>query len=547
MPDAVCSCGTYVRAYVPAGTRINCPQCGVLLTMGGDPGGSEGSESGQESGNQARKRSKKAKRLRIVLFSALGMATVVCGLAYGWWSNRSDYRVDKEERKAVVGSTPELSIPSPLSTKPPEKNPAYWTVDAAWTQSDDQESRQDIRSLAERITKAGESMNSHLFWDEVLMQTAEKQSSKNDQYLTQIKSSPLDFYSTFQNTVGSDWFVVGIHQDPKSLGVLIRYYYEPLGSYVAATESSEWISQSKKLLSIDEFTQSTGDVFTEQSSSENNEPSLFENPNASNQPPLLFAPRFGYLVLLLEPLANGASLRDIVSVPGEVSAIRFEDEAKPKIHDVFGIYQFDSDRSLARLLLLGREQDSANGASESRKEIGSIEPLRVKRLAEIAETALHEPYSTDDRIKRFRREFPNDFGADALLVSIWMTHYQTKRMTFSFDDFGRVFIEAAHRLFMRTNDPLLLEVKSRIYLAFAKLNDSEKCLDEAQAAKFESVHLLQRRIEEASNRKDKEKLMNSLRQLNELVRQKPEVISNRNLKSAWNKQWLDWRAESQAK
>ena len=34
MPDVVCRCGTYVRAYVESGTKINCPQCGVVLTMG---------------------------------------------------------------------------------------------------------------------------------------------------------------------------------------------------------------------------------------------------------------------------------------------------------------------------------------------------------------------------------------------------------------------------------------------------------------------------------------------------------------------------------
>ncbi|MFM7518741.1 MAG: hypothetical protein ACKO3V_17535, partial [Pirellula sp.] len=62
MPDAVCSCGNYVRAYVPAGTRINCPQCGVLLTMGGDPKESEDSDSGQPSGSKPRSRSRKAKR-----------------------------------------------------------------------------------------------------------------------------------------------------------------------------------------------------------------------------------------------------------------------------------------------------------------------------------------------------------------------------------------------------------------------------------------------------------------------------------------------------
>jgi hypothetical protein len=128
-----------------------------------------------------------------------------------------------------------------------------------------------------------------------------------------------------------------------------------------------------------------------------------------------------------------------------------------------------------------------------------------------------------------------------------MMHYQDKRTRLSFDDFGKVFIEAAHRLFLKTNDPLLLEIKSRIYLAFGKLNESNRALDEAQAAGFESVHLLQRRIEAASIEKDKEKLMMCLRQLNGFVKQKPAAVLNREMKSVWNKQWLDWRAESGTK
>jgi hypothetical protein len=150
-------------------------------------------------------------------------------------------------------------------------------------------------------------------------------------------------------------------------------------------------------------------------------------------------------------------------------------------------------------------------------------------------------------VKRFRREFPDDIGADALLVSMWMTHYQIKRVTYSFDDFGRVFIEAAHRLFMKTNDPLLLEIRSRIYLAHAKIKDAERCLQDAEDSNFKSLYLLQRRIEEESNANNKEKLVVYLNQLNEFVEKNPASVSNRDLKSKWNQQLVEWRSELEKK
>jgi hypothetical protein len=507
--------------------------------MGGEATDSETTVSGK---GQA----KKARRLFAMRAVAVGMATFVGGLTYGWWSNRQIHGVNKEEKTTVV-ATPELPDQTPPSIKPLEKNPAYWSVEALWRKPEDPELSQKIRSLAGQITKAGESMSPPVFWDEILLRSPQKDSSSFEKVLNQLKSSPLDCYSTLENTVGTDWLVVGIHQETKSPGILIRYYFEPLGSYNATTESADWISQSKTLLSIDEFTQSTQDLFAEQSSYQSTDSIFIENPNASNQPPLLFAPRFGYFVVLFEPDSEGISLRDIVSLPGESSAMRLGSDGDSKNRDVLGEYQFDSDRSLARSLLLGKDRDSEKESSGSRREISSIGPPRVRRLAEVAQAALHEPNSTDDRMKRFRKEFTNDFGADALLVSIWMMHYQDKRTRLSFDDFGKVFIEAAHRLFLKTNDPLLLEIKSRIYLAFGKLNESNRALDEAQAAGFESVHLLQRRIEAASIEKDKEKLMMCLRQLNGFVKQKPAAVLNREMKSVWNKQWLDWRAESGTK
>ena len=545
MADAVCRCGAYVRAYVAPGTKINCPQCGVLLVMGGNPEESDGSNSSQGTVKSGASRSRRAKRLLVQRSLTLCLATVVCGLGYGWWTNRIVPKVDKKDHTSQIAPPPEKTS---SSVEAPKNKPSYWSAEAVWNRFDDQEfSAQDVQSLAEQVALAGESMSSIDFWANIEIQADEKKTSGFAKVLDKLKTAPLDSYSTNDNSVGSDWLVVGIHRDSKVVGVLIRYFFEPLGSYASPSESADWISYSKRVLDFEEFTKSTKDIFSNQRLAQTSENRPTEDPNAPNLPPLLFAPRFGYLVLHFEPESKGMSLRDVVSLPGEVPISSLGDGENPNIKDVLGIYQFVSDRSLSRLLLLGRDQDPANGASESLKEINSISSLRVRRLAEIVQATLHEPYSIDDRVKRFRREFPDDIGSDALLVSMWMTHYQIKRVTYSFDDFGRVFIEAAHRLFMKTNDPLLLEIRSRIYLAHAKIKDAERCLQDAEDSNFKSLYLLQRRIEEESNANNKEKLVVYLNQLNEFVEKNPASVSNRDLKSKWNQQVVEWRSELEKK
>ncbi|MFM7977658.1 MAG: hypothetical protein ACKO8U_21505 [Pirellula sp.] len=455
------------------------------------------------------------------------------------WSHRDASLLGEKQEDFKVFVPPE-----PVKASP--KKRSLWSAQAAWTQEAQRSSfDKELQSLTTEITAAGESMNSADFWAKVQGLTDGKDLPRYQKVIDRLASYPVDSYSTIENTVGSDWSVVGFYQDTNDLGVLVRYFFEPLSSNSVTNRSDDWIGHCQSILSFDEFAQSANGLFLEKTVTP--EPDLIPNkqPSADDSAFYHFTPRFGYMVLIIKPDSNGVTCTDVVSIPGEVRMSTVGADGHPKIQDFFGEYQSVSDRSIARTLFLGLDQESTNTTFDPRRVIKTISSDRARMLAEIAEASLQDPDSMSFRMTKFQREFPDDFGDDALLVSLWFSHHQDKKMSTSFDDFGRFFVEAAHRLYMRTNDPLLLDVKSRIYYAYGKRLESDKCLQDLEGSNFKSLNLLFRRIEEAKNARDKEQLLNYLTQLNELLQQKPALASNRALRSKWNRQWLDWRTESQ--
>jgi hypothetical protein len=541
MADAVCRCGTYVRAYVSLGTKINCPQCGQLLTMGGSSSEEIGSADVTE--DRLQQRSVFGSIWFWMAWGLLAAALPIGLMAWssGIWSNR--------DATSMVANQEDLAIvvpPEPVKASP--KKRSLWSAQAAWSQDIQRLSiDKELQSLTREITAAGESMKSADFWAKVQGQIDGKDLPRYQKVIDRLASYPIDSYSTLDNTVGSDWSVVGLYQDTDDLGVLVRYFFEPLSSNSVINRSGDWIGHCQSILSFDEFAQSANGLFPEQSVIPVAEEVPNEEQTAEDSAYCHFTPRFGYMVLIIKPDSNGATCSDVVSLPGEVRISSVGADGHPKTQDVFGEYQSVSDRSIARTLFLGLDQESTNSTSDPRKVIKTISLDRARMLAEIAEASLQDPDSLSFRMTKFQKEYPDDFGDDALLVSLWFSHHQDKKMSSSFDDFGRFFVEASHRLYMRTNDPLLLDVKSRVYFAYGKLHDADKCLQDAEKSNFKSLNLLYRRIEEAKNARNKEQLLNYLTQLNDLLQQKPALASNRALRSKWNQQWLDWRTESQTK
>jgi hypothetical protein len=134
---------------------------------------------------------------------------------------------------------------------------------------------------------------------------------------------------------------------------------------------------------------------------------------------------------------------------------------------------------------------------------------------------------------RFRKEFPNDLGPDSLLISLWFTVDKGKRSSTSYDEVGKVYVESAHRLYMKTSDPMMLEIKSRIYRFHGRMSDADKSLLDAEKENHQSNYLIQRRIQEAIDAGNKQDLIGYLTKLNDLSISQSTKTINPAIRAKW--------------
>jgi hypothetical protein len=86
---------------------------------------------------------------------------------------------------------------------------------------------------------------------------------------------------------------------------------------------------------------------------------------------------------------------------------------------------------------------------------------------------------------------------------------------------------------MKTSDPLMLEVKSRIYRFHGRMNDADKSLLDAEKENHQSIYLLQRRIREAIDAGNKQGVIDYLTKLNNLTLGQSTKIVNPTIQSKW--------------
>jgi hypothetical protein len=387
-------------------------------------------------------------------------------------------------------------------------------------------------------------MNPSDFWDRIDHSEKSKPSTEAKRLVDFLKTLPIDSLSSIANTSSSDWRVLGFQQSERELGVLIRYFYEPLS--IDTGNPGEWVLACRQLLSQEELAKATQEI--SRSSSEISIPNPTESPTAdlrTTPKHLLLTPRFGYLVLVFQEGNGQVACTDLVGIPGDVSLSRSasanskgssgEEPSDVPVDsiDVFGQYQSPAGRSLAGSVYFRTREDQTYTIAEIRKFIGLISDPRAKRLAEIAEAATIDPSQLSSRVTRFRKEFPNDFGADALLISIWFTVDKGKRSSASFDEVGKVYVESAHRLYMKTSDPLMLEIKSRIHRFHGRINDADKSLLDAEKENYQSIYLLERRIQEAIDAGNKQLLIDYLAKLDHLSISQSTTAINPAIQAKW--------------
>jgi hypothetical protein len=402
----------------------------------------------------------------------------------------------------------------------------------------------NFQALTEEISRLGASMNPSDFWDRIDHSDKSKQSTEANRLVDYLKTLPIDSLSSMTNTSSSDWRVLGFQKSERELGVLIRYFYEPLS--IDTDNSGEWVLACRQILSQEELAKATQEI--SRTSSEISALNPTESPTAdlrTTPKHLLLTPRFGYLVLVFQEANGQVVCTDLVGIPGDVplsqtaaanskgSSGEEPSDVPVDLIDVFGQYQSVVGRSLAGSVYFRTREDQTYTIAEIRRFIGSISDPRAKGLAEIAEAATIDPSQLSPRLARFRKEFPNDLGADSLLISLWFTVDKGKRSIASYDEVGKVYVESAHRLYMKTSDPLMLEIKSRIHRFHGRMNDADKSLLDAEKENHQSIYLLQRRIQEAIDAGNKQDLIGYLTKLNDLSMSQSTITITPAIRAKW--------------
>jgi len=558
MPDVVCRCGTYVRAYVESGTKINCPQCGVVLTMGPrlnfpgtdipDPDIAEPltRQASRTAGYRAGSRRKfLLPLLSLVLLATVGAISIFAPgkMVFSDWSKKQEAFQDPK----IPRLSPQQDQESlPLTPKPQiTQSSSSWSVSGNWKNTFSKvPPGSHIQAISEEISRFGALMKPSAFWDRIDHLDKSKPSTEANRLVDYLKTLPIDSLSSIANTSSSDWRVLGFQQSERELGVLIRYFYEPLP--VDTGNAGDWVLACRQILSQEELAKATQEI--SRTSSEISTLNPTESPAVelrTTPKHLLLTPRFGYLVLVFLDGNGQVACTDLVGIPGNVSLSQTaaansktssgEEPSDVPVDtiDVFGQYQSDAGRSLASSVYFRTREDQNYTIAEIRRFIGSISDPRAKGLAEIADAATIDPSQLSIRVARFRKEFPNDLGADSLLISLWFTVDKGKRSNASYEDVGKVYVESAHRLYMKTSDPLMLEIKSRIYRFHGRMNDADKSLLDAEKENHQSIYLLERQIQEAIDAGNKQLLIDYLAKLDHLSISQSTKAINPAIQAKW--------------
>ena len=553
MGKIICRCGMQFRTSATSGSQVECPRCSSPVTV------SEKVLNGQD-----RIGTPLVDRLRINLPVTPSSIPASEALA----RDVSDLQVSRLPPKKTnfkapvlgllaltilsaliaivifrrVEDTPKVVGPTKSNELEGSKNVVFrWSSVAQWDKDFVQYPKGvEAQSLAQQIAINGCALDSMRFWDRLDTNAFEKRVLSPggslrvfqdkvpiDKILGKLKSFPIDAVSTAIQTGAADWQVLGIHQRGNELGVLVRYFYEPV-ALSQLVNSDDWIKSLAKLMTAEEYLNVAKDLYASRSPSPTTSVET-KNDVAGEESTrqTIFTPVFGYIVLIFDTSSKTIRWSDAVGLPGDVRLSRasgtiFEEDwivFKKQVEvldrkvpagwnpegtiDVFGEYGFSGEQTFAKSLVFAEKRPDAETVSRMERLSKSITQDRARGLVEIAQAVTYNYGELKNKVLQFRKDFPGDSGADALLIALWLRFRDSQRSGMGFDEFGAVFVDAAERLHIKTGDNLLLEFKSRVYASHGRSEESDKQLDLAEQAGEKTVHLYQRRLEQAIERNDK--------------------------------------------
>jgi hypothetical protein len=130
---------------------------------------------------------------------------------------------------------------------------------------------------------------------------------------------------------------------------------------------------------------------------------------------------------------------------------------------------------------------------------------------------------------------------------MWLRHYHSVRAGLTFDEFGVVFSDAAERLYIKTQDPALFDIQSRIYWSNSRKEEARKLLDLAEKSGSLSAFYFQRKIEESIDQTDKPSVLKYLSQFNSFWLSQPGVVIGGPVDPRINRMMRRWSQDPSGK
>lgn len=584
MGRAICRCGQQIRTNAKSGAKVQCPRCETWLTVfekvfdpdkamdekriDSDPGillrDTHARESSEKIGASVGHNDATGIG-RIVIVSLL-VAIPVTIMLWAYFSFASSSKKLPRVEKADSLRTAEV------------RSQGWGQID--WkVEFEALPKGAQVKQIASKIADTGMLLDPGRFWDQLDVSAFEKnvrspggslvayqEKMPIKEIIDGLKTIPLDSVSETDLIGACKWDVIGVHPgpEPESIGVLIRYFNEPI-ELSKLVMSEAWISEMSKMLSLEEYFNVAKDLYARRSGKEFNRGALDRQQSLQEQVyESIFTPYFGYMVLIFKSSSSGVLWSDTVAIPSEVRLSRacgtmlqkdwyafrkrvsVEPQRVPEgwtaegLIDIFGEYNSLDEQSFGREIVFGDSKPDSETVVRIERAIPSISPSRSKELVSVAIAATSNYGRLKESVSAFRKIYPKDIGVDALLLSIWMRHHSSSRSAMTFGDFGEVFVDAADRLYAKHKDPILFDIKARIYWSHGQRQPTDEQLALAERFGNASAFYFQRRIESSLENNDKAKALSYLSKFSTFWLGQPGVVLESDPNSSLKKLHRTW-------
>jgi hypothetical protein len=340
--------------------------------------------------------------------------------------------------------------------------------------------------------------------------------------------SRRSFEGTPVNSAVRHWKVLGSTSYDDQTAVVLRYYCEPRPP-VSWLRKETFFKSLVPLMSFEEFKGSAGPLFAKSTRRPGESGARMPSQPDSNG---LLLPRAGFMMLCFDDVNGQPIIADIASpiaalrlsrVAGELflrdyNVITFgggrkEVLAKPLQVSVFGelpLAGIDMGIELDRLAYFSRYADA-----KARKAVPTQsldEKHRRDRGYRVHEIATHVNTNSPQlqaKIDEFRKDFPNDPGADLITVCLPLVHNE-QQIT---DVAAPAILASAERLYKMWQDPFLRYVQSLAAEAQGDEAAASRYLQQARTGGFETSEMHRNNVLAAVESKDKQRILTALDQL----------------------------------